>query len=179
MSRSDLILPRTQFTGWSLCLLWLVVPGCGYTVGAPYNPEVRTVYVPIFQTESTRRGYEYELTEAVQEKIKSRSAFRLASEEDADTKLTGRIVSANKKLLGINGYSDARELQLDMTVEITWTDQRTGDLLGTQRIPAPEMVSLTEGASFAPEVGQSLATAKSQAIDRLSTRIVQMMESPW
>jgi hypothetical protein len=34
-------------------------------------------------------------------------------------------------------------------------------------------------ANFAPELGESMATARKQNIDRLAVRVVQMMEKPW
>ncbi len=156
---------------------WAV--GCGYNLGAPYNPEIRTVHVPIFRSDSRRRGYEYQLTEAVQTKIKSRTPFRVVKEEDADTRLLGKITSVEKRVLGISGGSDARELQTDMVVEVTWEDLRSGEVMQLGRVPAPEIVRLQAQGDFAPEVGQSLATADREAIERLATRIVEMMEEPW
>lgn len=153
--------------------------GCGYNLGAPYNPEIRTVYVPIFQSKVRRRGYEYQLTEAVQTKIKSRTPFRLAKEEDADTRLLGKITSAEKRVLGLSSGSDARELQMDIVVEVTWEDLRSGEIMQSTAVPAPEIVKLQAQGDFAPEVGQSLATADREAIERLATRIVEMMEMPW
>ena len=41
------------------------VVGCGYMVGSPNLPEVRSVYVPIFTSESNRRGLEYLLRAVV------------------------------------------------------------------------------------------------------------------
>jgi hypothetical protein len=34
-------------------------------------------------------------------------------------------------------------------------------------------------AEYAPEVGQSLATAEREVIDRMARDIVNMMETPW
>jgi hypothetical protein len=165
-----------------VCLVALCVAtgsGCGYMVGAPYSPEVRTIYVPIFRAETRRRGYEYQLTEAVHSKIKTRTPFRLAREEDADTRLLGKIVSIEKRVLGQTSQSDARELQLDLIVEVTWEDVRTGEVLQSSRIPAPELVRLQAQGDFAPEIGQSRATGEQQAMERLATRIVEMLEMPW
>jgi len=148
-------------------------------VGAPYSPEIRTVYVPIFKSTSRRRGYEYQLTEAVQNKIKTRTPFRLAREDEADTRLLGKITSVEKRVLGQSISSDARELQLDMMVEVTWEDVRTGDTLRSTSVPAADLVRLQAQGDYAVEVGQSRATGDQQVIERLATRIVEMLESPW
>lgn len=154
--------------------------GCGYTVGAPFSPEIRSVHVPIFKSASNRRFLEYQLTESVQKQILSRSHFRLVKEAEADTLLTGKIVDLRKNALGQTENSDARELQVNLQVEVTWEDIRSRKILAQQRIPlSPEMLQLAAQAEFAPEVGQSLATADQTAIDRLARNIVDMMEMPW
>jgi hypothetical protein len=164
-----------------LFALLLSSAGCGgYTVGAPFNQEIRSVHVPIFKSGSNRRFIEFQLTEAVQKQIQQRSPYRLVKEEDADTRLTGRIVDLRKTALGQTQYSDARELQVNLLVEVTWEDLRTGKILAEQRMPLPpEMLQLAAQAEFAPEVGQSLATADQTVIDRLARNIVDMMEMPW
>ena len=78
-----------------------VLPGCGYTVGAPYATDIRTVHVPTFDCADYRRGYELQLTEAVQKQIQLRTPYRLAKEPGADTRLTGRIVSIDKRQYNI------------------------------------------------------------------------------
>jgi len=163
--------------------LWLALvsaAGCGYTVGAPFSPEIRSVHVPIFKSGSNRRFLEYQLTEAVQKQIQQRSHFRLVKEADADTRLTGRIIDLRKSALGQTANSDARELQVNLQVEMTWEDLRSGAILRQQRIPLPpEMLQLAAQAEYAPEVGQSLATGDQTVIDRLARNIVDMMETPW
>jgi hypothetical protein len=154
--------------------------GCGYNVGAPFSPEIRSVHVPIFNSGSNRRFLEYQLTEAVQKQIQQRSHFRLVKDEVADTRLTGRIIDLRKSALGQTRNSDARELQVNLQVEVTWEDVRTGKILQQQRVALPpELLQLAAQAEFAPEVGQSLATADQTAIDRLARNIVDMMEVPW
>lgn len=156
------------------------VPGCGYMLGAPYDPSIRSVYVPVFGTESNRRGYEFLLTEAVQKEIIDRSHFVLAKPPYADTQLTGRVVEVRKDVLGETEFDDPRQLQFSVFVEVTWQDLRSGQILAQQRVPlAPEVVQLNGQTSFAPEVGQSLATASTEAVERLARQIVNLMESPW
>src|SRR5215471_3827108 len=80
----------------ALLAAFLSPAGCGYHVGSPFNPEIRSVHVPIFKSSSNRRFLEYQLTEAVQKQIQQRSHFRLVEASDADTKLTGRIIDLRK-----------------------------------------------------------------------------------
>ncbi|HUQ70106.1 MAG TPA: LptE family protein [Planctomycetaceae bacterium] len=154
--------------------------GCGYMVGNAYGPEVRTIEVPIFKNDSFRRGIEYQLTEAVQKEIQTRTPFRLAKGPGADTRLTGQIVDIRKDVLGETQNDDPRELQMSVFVRVTWEDLRTGQLLASQEVPLdPQSIPLVGQAEFAPEVGQSLATATQDATDRLARQIVNMLETPW
>jgi lipopolysaccharide assembly LptE-like protein len=171
---------RRILTRFGLFLGLIVSAGCGYNIGAPFSPEIRSVHVPIFNSGSNRRFLEYQLTEAVQKQIQQRSHFRLVKESEADTRLTGRVINLGKTALGQTRNSDARELQVNLQVEVTWEDMRTGKILQQQRVALPpELLQLASQAEFAPEIGQSLATADQTAIDRLARNIVDMMEVPW
>lgn len=153
--------------------------GCGYMVGGGFDPQVRTVEVPMFETSSFRRGIEVQLTEAVQKQIQLRTPFRVVK-YDADTRLSGRVVELRKSVLGETRQDDPRELQVNLAVEVVWEDLRAGRILAEQSVPiGAELLSLRSQAEFAPEVGQSLATASQQAIDRLARQIVNLMEQPW
>jgi len=153
--------------------------GCGYLVGPPYSGEVRSIHVPIFENITWRRGLEYQLTEAVQKQIQLKTPYRLAKEGDADTRLTGKIVAANKAVLGETGFDDARELQFSLVVELTWEDLRTRKLLLQQRYPIPlDIIQQRNQSEFAIEAGQSLATAEHDAIQRMARQIVELMEEP-
>ena len=158
----------------------LPTAGCNYMVGSAYQTEIRTIHVPTFTTTSYRRGIEFQLTEAVQKEIQKRTPFRLCNGHGADTRLTGRIVDVRKDVLGESAFDDARELQLTLAVEVTWEDLHSGRILAEQLVPiTPDILRMNSTASFAPEVGQSLATGMQQAVDQLARQVVDMMEAPW
>lgn len=154
--------------------------GCGYIVGSPYGPEVRSVDVPTFTNKTFRRGFELQLTEAVHKKIELNTPFRLSKGPQADTRLMGSIVSINKRPENQNRYDDPRELELAIGIEVTWIDNRTGAVLAKRTRPVgPQLSHAIAHASFAPETGQSMATATQDAVDQLAGEIVGMMEAPW
>lgn len=160
--------------GGSLCT------GCGYTVGQMHRQEVRSIYVPVFKNDTYRRGVEYQLTDAVHRQIQWKSHYRLAEGPEADTRLIGRITSIRKDVLGETRQDDPRELQLALAVQVSWEDQRTGQLLAQEDFALNQSgVPVNATADFAPEVGQSLATGLQESIDKLARKIVGMMETPW
>jgi len=161
-------------------LLVFAISGCGYTFGPQAVRGVRTVHVPIFQTDSFRRNMDYLLTEAVHSEIRTRSAYRLEDEQTADTILQGRIIDYRKDLLTETRFDDARELQLNLGVEISWIDRRSGRVLQQRSFPlAQALAQHSANVSFAPELGHSMATAQQKAAERMAGQIVDMMERPW
>ena len=158
----------------------LAASGCGYTIGNAFQHNVQTVYVPIATSEDFRRGPEFQLTEAVQKRIQQRTPFRLSKDEGADTKLTMKIKNIRKSVLGTTAQNDARELQVQYAVEVTWEDLRTGRILAQNKVSIePEVTRLFASGEFAPELGQSLATGTQEAIDKMARQVVDMMEAPW
>lgn len=158
----------------------LLASGCGYMLGPATHHDVRTIYVPVFKTDSFRRNLDYLLTEAVQKEIKTRSGYRLADAHDADTILQGKIVDVRKNVLSETRFDDPREVQLMLGAEISWIDRRTGRVLQQRVFPiGQELAQHSSQVSFAPEVGQSMATAQSDAVRRLAAQIVDLTEMPW
>lgn len=158
----------------------LPMVGCGYAFGPSSRPDVRTIHVPVFQTSSFRRNLDYLLTEAVQTEIKTRSGYRLADATSADTVLEGRIVDIRKNPLSETRFDDPREVQLMVGVEISWIDRRNGRVLQQQTFPMDsQLAQHSSQVSFAPEVGQSLATAQQESVRRLAAQIVDLTDMPW
>ena len=161
-------------------LLTALLGGCGYTLGDGFATDIRTVHVPIFASESFRPGQGERLTEAVHKQIELRTPYRVVTAaEQADTRLVGRVVSADKRMLTETRFDDVRELQVAYTLDLRWEDVRTGRLLASRQVRLDGLGGLLSTATFAPEVGQSLATAQQQAIDRLARDVVNVMEVPW
>lgn len=72
-------LPRMIAPGLLMLLAASVLlDGCGYrTFGAASFGDVNTIFVPIFENYSFRRGYEFQLTQAVIEQIQREGTFGL------------------------------------------------------------------------------------------------------
>ena len=163
-----------------LVLLAVTVSGCGYVLGPQPVRGVRTVHVPVFQTDSFRRNLDYLLTEAVHNEIRNRTAYRLVDERSADTILRGNVVDYRKDLLSETRFDDARELQLSLSVQVSWVDRRSGRVLQERVFPiGQDLAQHAANVSFAPELGHSMATAQQKAVERMAAQIVDMMELSW
>lgn len=166
---------------------WLLLPlalcGCaGYQIGnqALFPVEVRTVYVPMFQSNSFRRNLGERITEAVVKAIERRTPYKVVNDPNADSVLNGRLMSDTKHVLVPASTGDARELQVGMRVEVSWVDRKGRLLREDKAVPMPdEIVDVSATGNVVAEVGQSITTAQQQAIGRLAEQIVGLMERPW
>jgi hypothetical protein len=157
--------------------------GCaGYQLGSRtlFRPDVRTVHVPIFESSSYRRQLGERLTEAVVKEIEKRTPYKVVHRPDADTVLSGVIVSERKRVIAEDVNDVPRDIETDLVVQATWFDRRGELLMQTQSIPlAPLTFSAAADVNFIPEAGQSVATAQQESIKRLARAIVSQMEMPW
>jgi len=126
-----------------LGLLTLTLPACesggnftilGYSTQPNYDTHIHTVYVPIFKNLTFWRGVEFDLTEAVVRQIEAKTPYKVISDRDrADTELLGTIAAITKNLLNMNQLAEVREAEMVITVQMTWRDLRTGELLSQPR----------------------------------------------
>ncbi len=166
-----------------VALVLLTASGCaGYQMGVRslYPPDISTVYVPMFESDSFRRNLGERLTEAVIKEVELKTPYKVVGSPDADSVLTGRLVQDSKRVLVEDQNDEARTIQLDFAVEVTWANRR-GDLVREPAMLAmpADVVSIGASATLVPEAGQSIATAQQKAIDRLAQQIVATMEKPW
>ena len=181
----------------------------GYDSKPPFDPNIRSVYIPIFKNVSfiagPHRGVEYELTQEVIEELNlRRTPIRVVSDPSrADTELIGTVILVNKLVHNRNTLNLNREFDVVLTAEVVWRDLRTGRVLSGSRNPSqpdqPERpfdpslppppapppdqvaipVAITAYGRVLPELGESSSTGQQKAIKELARRIVDMMEQPW
>ena len=62
----------------------VLAPGCtytGYSIRAPYDTRVKTVYVPVFKSVTFRRDINLMLTEMVIKEIERRTPYKVVNDE--------------------------------------------------------------------------------------------------
>lgn len=167
-----------------LAIGWLgLVAGCasdgsaGYTTASLYREDIATVAVPIWHrgAEVYRRNLEDRLTEAIVKRIELDTPYKVTDTSKADTLLEGRIVSVSQRQLGIDPDTGRpRDLELQLSVDFTWTDLRTGEILAEERNFRASAVYYPTGA-----LDEDFFEGSTDAINRLALRIVERMEKPW
>ena len=164
----------------NLALCALLLSGCaGWRVGqrSLYRPDIATVHVPIVQSDSFRRGLGERLTEMIVKEIELKTPYKVVDAASADSILACRIVSDSKRVISESHNDDARDIETDFFLQMSWSDRR-GDLIsGGGRLPfSPLLLNISQQANFVPEGGQSLTTAQQEALHRLAEQIVGQME---
>jgi Lipopolysaccharide-assembly len=106
----------------------------GYTTRPNYDECIHSVYVPIFENNTLRRGLEFDLTRAVVREIEQKTPYKVISDRSrADTELSGTILVVSKNLLNRNQLNEIREAEMVVTVALVWKDLRTGEVLSKPR----------------------------------------------
>jgi len=172
--------PITSFAMVITLSAMLSLSGCmKYCIGPNklFQPGIRTVYVPMFQSESFRRNLGEWLTEAVVKELEMRSNYKVVHTPDADSVLYGHIITFNKQAITEDRNDDPRDISTDMVVEIRWVDRAGQTVLRSASIPID--ISLVSSAHFVPEGGQSMTTDQQRMIESLARQIVNQMEVGW
>ena len=164
----------------------LLAGGCaGYRFGnnTLYAQNVRTVYVPIIQSDSFRTtpGIDLgeRLTEAVCKEIEKRTPFKVVSSPDADSVLTARVVADTKRMVVESPTDQSRMVEMNFQVLVTWAD-RGGAVLASGGVPLPAAsVDVGQSAMLVPEFGRSVVSTQQEMIVKMAQQIVGLMEEPW
>lgn len=145
-----------------------------------FPADVQTVYVPVIESQSFRRGLGEGLTEAVVKEIERRTPYKVVPADRADSVLLATLVADRKRVVVESPTDEARDVEVTYDVRVRWT-RHNQDILGGQgTVPLPpDVVSILRAATFVPEAGQSYATAEEQAISRVASQIVDLMEATW
>jgi len=152
-----------------LALTVAVCAGCGYSARSMFRRDIRTVYVAGFDNRTFRRGLEVPLTRAVQAEIALRPGLRPAARQEADSVLSGELVSFEEKTQ-VKGEADEVLLtRVSVKVRFRWRDRLTG-----ADIVPPQTVK--ESVRIAPEAERNISD---YALRQVAKRVVEKMEASW
>jgi hypothetical protein len=168
---------------WYAVAFVLLLGGCaGYQIGTRslYAPNITTVYVPMFESDSFRPYLGQWLTEAVVKQIELKTPYKVVDSVTADSLLTGRILAVKKSVQIEDPYDNPRDITVDFKIEVSWVDRHGGLIRPPTSIALPAtLIHFGQTSSLVPEGGQSIATANQEAIAGLAEQIVSTMEVPW
>lgn len=145
----------------------------GYTWGTTFRKDVRTVAIPAFGTKSFQRGDEVLLTQALVAQIESRTPYKVVPAERADTILEGVVVSAGSGTVSVSPFNALpQEQTYTMSVDFTWKDLRTGQILVERR-------NFDQTSTYYPSLGDGRFIGKQQVAEALAGSIVNELQGEW
>jgi hypothetical protein len=169
-------------TGGVLILAACVAGCAGWQIGnrSLYPAHIRTVYVPVFDSGSFRRGLGEQLTEAVCKEIELKTPYKVTGNPNADSVLSGRIARDRKRVLIRSNASEPREYEVNLYVDVTWIDNRGNPIRDARSIALPpDVVNLVGVGNVIPQTGESTVVGQQEAIRQVAEQIVSLMEAPW
>jgi len=164
-----------------LMLTATLLPGCasnpnqGYSFDTTFDESIKTIAIPIFRNETTSRGIEVQLTEAIMKQVQQRTPWRLAPPDRADSTLVGVVTSTELRALSDDPQTGlVQEQAVRITIRFEWRDNRSGDVL-----VARDRYSASAVFSPARNVGDRLEMGQRNAIEELASDLVSEMRSSW
>lgn len=151
----------------SLAPVVLLLFGCNYRIGSLHP--FRSVAVPIFDNRTERRDHEFDLTRQV---IRELSRQGIHVDPNSEHELRGEIVDIQQPVIVDDRLDNPRVSSFVMRVQFR--------LIPRKEPEKPIFASVaTESATFSVLRGQSLESARSEVLDRLSKSIVSKFERQW
>jgi|GEM_PF-448288 len=164
----------------------LVLTGCesadpakGYSSKPLYRSDVKTIFVEMFQNQSFRRGFEFDLTRAICLQIELNTPYKVVSNRSqADTVLYGSINNiAERTLTQQRDLDRPLENEVILTVDFTWKDLRNGEIILSRK--KEDHNALKVSGEYAVMSAAGSASGTRQAMEEMAVRIVQEMERSW
>lgn len=146
--------------------------GCGYSSKSLLRTNVRSIYLPIFENDTFRRGYEFELTKAVRDQILMRTRLDIVDKDEADSILFGKITTVDENVLIGDTRDNIVESRVSVGIDIRWVDKRTGRAIVDRK-------NITAPAEFIVRRFETLDSAGEESFVRVAQSIIAAMEEDW
>jgi len=144
----------------------------GYTTEPPFDPNIRSVYIPVFKRNTfltnPYRTLDVDITESVVRELTARKCpIRIVSDPSkADTELIGTIVDVTKLNYIYNIQALPRDVEIAIRVEVIWRDLRSGEVLTNPAWATPPVKPSPQ--EFDPSVAPSTPRAPAGVVKPLS-----------
>src|SRR3972149_4640267 len=146
-----------------------LISGCGYSTKSLISRKVDSIYIPVFDNTTFRRGLEFELTKAVKDEIMSKTNLKIVQKDSADTILNGTITSVTEGILTQDITDNIVESRLTIHVDIKLVDRRTDRVLISES-------DLKGSAEFIVKRGETIESAAGEGLVSLAETIVDHLQ---
>lgn len=145
----------------------------GYTHGNVFREGIRTIAVPAFGTKSYSRGDEVALSQALVTQIESRTPYKVVPVGKADTVLEGIVIGTGVGTVSADNFTALPQEQMyTISVDFTWKDLRTGQILVERR-------NFEQSGAYYPTMGEGRFTGRQSVAELLAASIVDELQGDW
>jgi len=163
----------TSFAYLALLVLFTIsIVSCGYSSKSLLRSNVRSIYIPIFDNNTFRRGYEFDLTKAVRDQILLRTRLNIVDKDEADSILFGKITSVDENVIIEDTRDNIVESRVSVGIDIRWVDKRTGRTIVERR-------NIKRPTEFIVRRNETLTSSSNEAFVSIARGIVDAMEEDW
>jgi lipopolysaccharide assembly LptE-like protein len=155
-----------------LTLFCVSLASCGYSSKSLLRTNVRSIYIPIFENDTYRRGYEFEITKAIRDQILLRTRLDIVDKDEADSILFGKIARVDENVLIEDTRDNIVESRVSVGIDIRWVDKRTGRAIVDRK-------NITAPAEFIVRRFETLDSAGEESFVRVAQSIIAAMEEDW
>ena len=156
------------------------VGGCGqggfsgYSNSWLHTREISTVYVEMFDSQSFRRGHEYDLTDAICKRIETDTPYKIISDRNiADSVLSGKITSIGRQNVSTErNTGQIFENKATVSVSVRWQNLKNNELMIDNEI-------VDTSVDYSTFVGQDFEYSSKVALNRAAEKIVELMQIDW
>ena len=165
----------------TLLFLATMMQGCaddprqGWSTTSIYPTQYKTIAVNVFKNDTYSRNVGFMLTQAVITTIESQTPYKVTSENNADTLLTGRIVNVNLTSLSQNESTGLdEEVIVGVTIDFNWTDLETDRTI-------LERTGFEGGGLFVPtsQSRETIELGEIGVVQQLADDLVDEMQAVW
>ena len=150
-------------------------PTTGYSTQSIFPKKYRTVAIPVIKNETYYREVGFLLTQALITEIESRTPYKVTSETNADSLLTGQITAVQLTALSQNRTTGLdEEVIVGVTVDFEWMDLEDDSTIVKR--------SNFEGAGLfvpTPPSGEYLEVGEVAVVQQLASDMVDEMQAAW
>jgi hypothetical protein len=153
-----------------VCCLLTAFLRCGvYSfTGATLPPHLKTVAVPMFDNRSPEFGVDQQITDAVIDAVTRDNTLKIADPSNADCILRGTLMRLEDRAGQYDSNEQAATYRITLTVQAAFEDLRKKTVIWQNSFSA-----------FGTYSGADRDAAITDAVDKLTTDIINKMVSNW
>ena len=157
-----------------ICFL-VFLCGCGYTTKANNLPaHIKSVYIETWKNETDQPNLENELRTALIAAVQEGGELLIASADDADAVLKGRITGYSRQALRYQNDEAVQEYRLSILASFEFIDRRTEKIIVKADNFSGDTTFYLSGSSAKTET-----SARADALTDISRRILNKIMTLW